>query len=615
MSGVDLCFVSAADGSGFMNELLEVVADAVRRAGYAARTAVGGYPPPGPDTVYVVVPHEYFAVTPAQQLPSPELRERTIAFCVEHPGTTTFERTATHLPGIAGVVDINKDSTAELRRRGFAVQHFQLGYTPLWDHWGGNPDNERDVDVTYLGTAERRRSRLLASYWRDLESLRVRLLTPPHEPMGPPRPDFLPGAAKFDHLARSRLLLNLHRSMSRALEWVRILEAMCNGCVVVTEPSTDLAPLVPGKQLVVARAEALGAVSAALANEPERERDLRLAAYEFAREHLDLLASAKSLAELAVDIARGASTPPVDGAPVDRLTPDQERRGSTARPLAVDTPSWDARFTGQLSLDNPTSADRRAQAASMAAHTSASRRTAARQWVRSDYGSVFPDAERVDVDVLLVQRPGEAAPETLVRDLLSGTVLPGRILVAKDGAPAESTEGPYGLLLHQAPLGRGLTRNSLLEVSKARRLLVVDSGMRASRYLLERLAAEEADVVHCPVRDPIDGMVGALPPELRRLRQVPYLGSGYLVTRQLVDQLGGWSEEPLLEDFEDHIFWSQVARGGHSTILLQQVLLERLRPDPLPRPIDSDPFHVWQKANSDHVFVPSANVAATGSTV
>src|SRR5699024_5745861 len=105
-------------------------------------------------------------------------------------------------------------------------------------------------------------------------------------------------------------------------------------------------------------------------------------------------------------------------------------------------------------------------------------------------------AERVNVDVLLVQRPGEAAPETLVRDLLSGTVLPGRILVAKDGAPAESTEGPYGLLLHQAPLGRGLTRNSLLAVSEARRLLVVDSGMRASRYLLERLAAEEADVVH-----------------------------------------------------------------------------------------------------------------------
>ncbi|MEU8415400.1 glycosyltransferase [Amycolatopsis japonica] len=580
----ELCFVSAEGGSAFMEELLEVVADAVRTAGGKARTAIGAYPESDGDTVYVVVPHEYFVTVPDADFPTASQCRRTIGFCVEHPGTATFERNAELLSILGGAVDINTDSTAELRRRGITVEHFQLGYTPLWDLWGGDLDGPRDLDVTYLGTAERRRSMLLGSYARDLAGLRTRLLTPPHEPMTTARVDFLPGKAKFEHLARSRFLLNLHRERKQTLEWVRTLEAMTNGCVVVSETSVDVEPMVPGEHLVLARPESLGSVVAALADEPERERHLRSAAYGFVKS-LDMTASARRLIELASSLG---SAPAADIAPARALATSLR---NPEDPLAVDTPSFDARFAGDRSTAGPVSASGTALSARIAQRAAGARRVASRTWEPA----VTSMAGTADVDVLIVRRTGEADPDDLANDLITGSVTPRKVLVGEDGVHPWPRPRPYDVLLHETPLGRGLTRNSLLERSTASWLLVLDGGMRASEFLLERLLAvsEGADVVHCPVADPVDGLVGALPPEERRLRTLPYLGSGYLVRRSLIDEFGGWNTEVLFEGLEDHLFWRQVAASARPTTLVQQILLRRLRPDPDSRPMDLDPHRVW----------------------
>ncbi len=585
----ELCFVSAEGGSAFMEELLEVVADAVRTAGGKARTAIGTYPEADGDTVYVVVPHEYFVTVPDADFPTAAQCRRTIGFCVEHPGTATFERNAELLSILGGAVDINTDSTAELRRRGITVEHFQLGYSPLWDLWGGDLDSPRDLDVTYLGTAERRRSVLLGSYARDLAGLRTRLLTPPHEPMTSARVDFLPGKAKFEHLARSRFLLNLHRERKQTLEWVRTLEAMTNGCVVVSETSVDVEPLVPGEHLVLARPEALGSVVAALADEPERERHLRSAAYGFVKS-LDMTASARRLIELASSLG---SAPAADIAPARALATSLRNPEDA---LAIDTPSFDARFAGDRSAAGPASARGTALSARIAQRAAGARRVATRSWEPAAASL----AGTADVDVLIVRRTGEVDPDDLANDLLTGSVTPRKVLVGEDGVHPWPRPRPYDVLLHDTPLGRGLTRNSLLERSTASWLLVLDGGMRASEFLLERLLAvsEDADVVHCPVADPVDGLVGALPPEERRLRTLPYLGSGYLVRRSLVDEFGGWNTEVLFEGLEDHLFWRRVATAARPTTLVQQVLLRRLQPDPDSRPMDLDPHRVWAAVGS-----------------
>ena len=224
------------------------------------------------------------------------------------------------------------------------------------------------------------------------------------------------------------------------------------------------------------------------------------------------------------------------------------------------------------------------------------RRAAGRHWSEPTCGPLFADRARADVDVLLVQRPGEPDPDRLIRDLHTGTVLPKRVLVCADGVVSAPRDHPDPVLSHEFPLGRATARNALLARATARWLLVLDAGFRAAPTLVERFlsaATAEVAVVHCPVGDPDQGLVGALPPEDRRLREQPYLGSGYLVSAELVDELGGWAEDPYLDGLEDHVFWRRVATGQHRTALVQQVLLHRWPARPRTRPLDLDPHRAW----------------------
>ena len=92
-----LHFVSAPGGSTFMHELLGVIAGEVRdlgpEAGVDEVTVSQGPFPPGDEAVYVVEPHEFFLKTPAADQPTRDQLARTIAICVEHPGTASFQQT------------------------------------------------------------------------------------------------------------------------------------------------------------------------------------------------------------------------------------------------------------------------------------------------------------------------------------------------------------------------------------------------------------------------------------------------------------------------------------------------------------------------------------------
>jgi hypothetical protein len=132
---------------------------------------------------------------------------------------------------------------------------------------------------------------------------------PPHEPMTRPRPDFFMGDDKLRMLARSTLLLNLHRDASTSFEWVRALEAICNGCVVVSEHSSDFAPLVPGRHLVAGAPHRLNELARSLLEHPERVHAVRDQAYRFVRDELPMRPSAAMLVELALRLADGAHSP------------------------------------------------------------------------------------------------------------------------------------------------------------------------------------------------------------------------------------------------------------------------------------------------------------------
>jgi len=595
--GPSICFVSAPGSSAFMAELLEVLADAVCRSGGVATAFEGLVPSETGSTVFVVVPHEYYAVVPKSLQPNAQVRKRMIGLCVEQPGTQTFETVVERTRGFGAVVAISAEAVTELSRRGIRAERFVLGYSPLWDHWRGQ-EAERPVDVTYLGTLDSRRTRLVAGWAEALWPWRTQLLMPPHEPMTRPRSYFLMGEEKWRHLAGSKLLLNLHRQGAHGLEWVRVLEAICNGCVVVTERSVGCAPLAPGVHLAVGRPQNLGVVAATLLRHPERLAAIRTAAYETCRQELDMSASARRLVELAGGL-------PGPG-------------GSLLAPLAIAAfPSRaSAPMDEQIPITMPrppvwgTSADSLHQAVG---YVLCNERLAQRP---SDDPSITewqPVVENAAVDALVIGGAGDAKKSECVHSLArqTGGVVVG-LRTAVDGVESHETADPgppdfssrqsFGggwlEVRHRVPVGRGYLLNEALRTVRAPLTLVLHPEMRLFPPAVERLTAAVADTgaqaAFALVRLDRVALENALPPEPNRLARFPYLGAGFLILTEVLRQMGGFSDDPALEGLEDHDFWCRFAESGFVATLLPEVLVDRQSPRATQvRPVDLDPWSSW----------------------
>jgi hypothetical protein len=297
------CFVSTRQGSQFMTELLVALSDACADAGHRVELAFDAFPPLDDGTVYVVIPHELHAHGDPAGLPDAHQRARTIALCTENPGTPWFDQTLELVTELAAAaVSINRSSAAALERRGVPCAHIQLGYVPTWDTWQRDERTLRPIDVLYLGAADPRRDPLLPPIRHALSARACQFLVPPLEVRTAPRPDFITGVDKYHRLRSSRVLLNLHRTTSRAFEWMRFLEAICNGCVVVSEPSLDSEPLIPGEHFLAADVEHIAGVVDELLDDDARLRELRERAYDFVRHELFMSSAAERLAELAAEL-------------------------------------------------------------------------------------------------------------------------------------------------------------------------------------------------------------------------------------------------------------------------------------------------------------------------
>jgi hypothetical protein len=563
---VRLAFVSAPGASAFMEEILSAVASAVRAvAGRLGVEVVShhGYLSDVADdrTISVVVPHEYFAVAPAED---PAVYLRTISFGVEHPGTNTFDVSAQHAARLGERFEIGQESVGALSRRGLTAEHFPLGYVSDWDHWQGR-DVPRAVDVTYLGTADERRLAILAANASDLAAVRTELLLPPHEPMTADRPDFVTSRDKWGLLSRSKILLNLHREGKTAFEWVRGLEAMANGCLVVTEPSTDLGPLEPGVHLLVAEPPQLGAVIRSALAQPDLIASLAQNAYDLVRTQLSMHSQAERLVASAKRLHRQHPLPTA----VRRLParaavggPDEEKALAVWIPTTREFPPdaapadpWLARQLRELE-----------ELRSRHAVTDLRRGCAA-------------GPGPLTVDVVCVQRPGDGPWRTTAdsvsrmgREVALHLACTGRTL------PEEGT-GLATVLTTDLPIGRGAARNALVGSTSAAYVAIVDAGDRflgdSLRAMVSELAANpDLDVVYCMATHGAGALANVLVPEPRRLRRTPYLTRGFLVRRSLLQEIGGFVQEPHLDDFVDHCFWTEMAHRQASVRLLRRIGLQ-----------------------------------------
>ncbi len=583
-----LRFVTSPRGNYHMTELLGGLCAAATDCGYDAGLASSAFPEPRPDTVCVVVPHEHYVCEPASAWPSTEQLQRTIALCVENPFTQWFDRVCELAPQFPEVLAINQSSAAALRGRGIAADHLQLGYTRHWDSWNGH-EGPRPIDVTYLGSAHPRRDAIVASYGRWLWPRRTAMLVPPVATKPSARPDYLVDGAKYAHLGQTKVLINLHQEGTSSFEWVRALQAIANGCVVVSEPSVDHHPLVPGEHFVVAAPESIPHVVEGLLLHPPRLDRIRASAYEMVRTGLDMTATIERLIAVAERLVTTRCRPSMNAAPRPEaaaqrasweLAPPDEAARLRGAVRNLSTEMLELRRSVQHLLERSQGRDpngepelvtltptfREARPRVSVAITLHNYEIEVLEALASVEASEFHDYELLVIDDASTDRSLEA-----VRDFL-----------------ADRPWLPAALLRHRVNRGLGASRNALARHARGEMMFVLDADNAiyptALGRLVEALDRDPGATFAYPLiamhrAGETVGLLSRYAWDPDGFRSGNYIDAMALIVLDDFWALGGYTEDLRLTSWEDFHLWCACAESGRRGRLVPEVLASYRKAD------------------------------------
>lgn len=573
--GLRVCIVSASGQNVFFGEILDAFGDALRERGATVEESIDCFPHPADDLVYLFVPHEYNPMVHEPARPTPAQLGRSVALCTEQPGTSWFE-TAAELAAEAGaVIDINALGAAELRRRGIEAEHAPLGYVPAWDRWDGDATREREVDVAFLGARTDRRAQALARCVPALARRRcaIHLVETVH-PHVAGSPYFLARDRKWNLLANTEILLNVHHGPLAYMEWHRVLGAAINGCVVVSEHSLGVDPLVPGEHFVSAGYDDLPGVLEGLLSDPERIARIRVAAYELVRERMPMEPAVDAVLAAAERAARGA---------VPALHREPPPPVALPIPPAPRPPEWEARadwLGDQLPVRvalkelvvRQRSLDRRLDAISSA--NGGSEADVVEQ--------LGPELDRPRVSVLLTVHDYE----DLVGDALLSVALAELDdveVVAIDDASSDGSvaavrracaEHPWlSVRLVRRGRNHGLPAARNLAAAHARSdlLFVLDADNvvlpRGLELLTRALDDDPGAAFAYGILQTFDasgprGLASWHDWDPDRLRQGSYIDAMALIRREALETVGGYPTDAALAGWEDFAVWVAMADAG-----------------------------------------------------
>jgi hypothetical protein len=615
---VKLRFVTSPRGNYHMTELLAGLCAAAVDGGHDAAVEMDGFPDPDAEVVCVVIPHEFYGCEPPQSWPSEAQRHRTIGLCVENPLTPWFERACELAPAFAGSLAINRSSLTEMHRRGLAARHLQLGYTHHWDTWGGG-DDDRPIDVTYLGTTDARRDALIAGYGRWLWPHRTAMLVPTLAPKRTPRPDYLIDRGKYLHLRRSKLLVNLHRETSRSFEWIRVLQAIANGCVVVSEPSLDHHPLVAGEHFVVAAPKGIPHVVNRLLADPDRLAAIRARAYELIRTELGMDAAVDQLvAEAERVLGSGSRVPQLTAVPT---RPQAEAHLPDSRPAELINLGIGIRTLGSDVMEL------RRAVQDLGERVGGRDPAAAPELVACT--PAYADARpRVSIAVTLYNYEREVL--RALRSVAASQFADYEVLIVDDASTDASLAGvvefasdhPWmALSVRHSRCNRGLgaSRNALIDNARGEFLFVLDADNTiyptALGRLVEALDRDPGASFSYPMLavtradDPVDLLSHrAWDPE--GFRGGNYIDAMALIRLDDLITFGGYTENVRLTGWEDFDLWCRCAEAGGRGRLVPEVLAEyRQTSHSMLATIQTDVTVAWSVM---HARFPSLVGAAPG---
>jgi hypothetical protein len=581
---LELAFVMARHQNLFFVEIVEALQHELTQLGVRSSISTDGFPPLEPERVYVVIPpHEYVAL--GGELPSREFLDRTIFICSEQPGSSHFEENIELAPLAGAVFDFSRWSFREFAGRGIPVEHFQLGYSPLWDHY--DPDRERDIDVLFMGCHSDRRGEYLAGYADSLWRWQSQItLTDNSAPNWAPSARFLSGEQKWDALGRARVLINLHQGAAPYFEWQRIVQAIANGCVVVSEHSADHEPLQPGHHFLAGQPESLMLLAQSLLEDEPQQQVHRDEAYRFLRDELPFRRTAERILDVANELARqplpaSAPTPPpprhVPAATAPKFEPPSETDDHNVsalrlglKDIRLDLIEVRRQLEGlaRVLRDSPTPG--------VTVDCVSDSYVAARPRV-SVLATVYNYADHIEGALHSLTTSRYRDFEVIVVDDASQDASPSRVR----GWMRRNPRVPSALVRHSANRGLPHARNTALGFARGELIFILDADNRLYPHGLERLVG--AMDCHRGVAfaygllqrftsaGPAD-LMNLWPWEPERLQAGNYIDAMAVVRASVLRRVGGYTTDKRMHGWEDYELWCHLAELGERGALVPEVV-------------------------------------------
>jgi hypothetical protein len=562
-----LRFLYGRTGNVFLRELLQALATAVSEEGIECVVMPGPAPEAGSDVVDVLMPHEYFPMVTQMSDVSRDRLRRTVAVITEHPGTVWFDVACLAATELGASFALNQEAVTALRGRGIPAGHLQLGYVPGWDQWGGG-DRERAVDITYMGVSEPRRNPIIAGYGDILWKWRTAILVPPHVAKPTGDADFLVGRGKWRHLASTKVLLNLHRRNVGDTEWPRIMEAICNGAVVVTEHCSDATPLVPGVHYLSASAKHLAAVADSMLHDPEWLDSLRTNAYRFVRQELPMRGPAQKLAETAQNLLRRRRP--------SRLRLPSLSDATLAQPLMAEAAAQPASNGGQAMLksraEERLEIERREQRLELMLKHGPDADSIEAVFVTPSYASARP---RISVIVPLYNH--EEKVLTALSSLVASDFGDYEVVIMDDASKDGSIDAATAFLAHEPEIaglvcktpvnhGPSWTRNRCIERARGELFFFLDSDNGIYPSALGRLAEALDSDLKAALAYPIVAIFAGGNPE-SLISHVAWRPELLLSGDNPIDMM-----TMVRQGLEDYDLWCRAADRGFEGRLVPEIL-------------------------------------------
>jgi len=593
----ELAFVLAEGQNLFFHDLVGALRFELDRAGIDNSIHLGAFPQPRPGLVTVLVPpHEYVALSRFE--PPPGALRRTLMISAEQPESGFFA-TNVRLGECAGAVfDINQRAVRAYREVGVEATHLQLGYSQAWDRWY-RTSTTRDIDVLFLGRHTERRALYLARASDLLEPRSCCLvLTDNSRPSTESSGGYVTDEKKLALLSRAKVLLNIHAEDEPYFEWLRAVEAVCCGCVLISEHSTDIAPFAWGEHVLTGHPDSLAMLACIVLDDLALQEKLRRNAYELlGREHP--LAAATSLLVEAAKKADRAPIDPFDSALVSLRGALQrlDRNGPTAFELHPPEDSvvsvGERRLLRSLKSQHGAllSLQRRLESA-VFAQNHPDRPVPATVVVKCTDAFHDPRAPRVSVVIPLYNHAHEVL-QTLESVVLS-TFDDLEVVVIDDASTDNSRsvvsewlddhpDIAASLITH--PVNRGLSaaRNTGADNARGALVLMLDADNLMRRRGIERLVeALDADpgaafaygiLERFSEDEGATGLISWHAWQPERFRVGNYIDALALIRRAKLREVGGYSlDARLMLGWEDYDLWARLAERGEFGAFVPQIV-------------------------------------------